>query len=635
MAMLVSACKPEGYINTVKYNGEKHINTCETFTADINKLVSYNNDPSVLQVAKYDNSDFDYYYLEPGQFEIKNDTLNFRLAQDLKYEQYLDKGVAVLVSASYRAVDNLGTLETNRSGDIGTLKVDRTYWIENRRPLFLYKIPMNGAELAGKQLMLSFAVAKYDKQGNLKNFFCQTDAQPLGPATPSCCTSGPWANTRLQSIVDFPDISANEAGFKYKGFTGTIDVMFQENSFDLGDDSTFNTLLIQAFINKYKNLGYKITRIDLSGWASPGGKESLNMKLSQARAEALIEGLKSLNGTLEGLEISGKGMGEDWERVKFKTRTSTLTADEKDQVLAIANDPALTNDQKEAKLRKVSFWEQLVEEVLIKARHTFCVMDFEYAGTGETLERFTERLPVASRELEDVANEVITVSPFKEGMNMDEAMASLNDILTKKASPNLYAIRATYHLAQDNISDAIADLERASSFRDAKSVEYANAVQGYKVLFADNYAFDQQLQMYKDFTELTQKNPGDRKLFFNRAILMDKIGFLSGALAEYDALLDGQTPTDANMVNRGVAKLKSNMFSEAEVDFKDAVRLNNQIAEAYFNLAAISAYRGLTRKTMEYLDQAIALKPSFKEFIFNNPVFSAISEGPEFDKYRQ
>jgi len=44
------------------------------------------NDTADLVVAEYDNSDFDYYYLEPGQWEIKDGSLNFRLAQDFEYE---------------------------------------------------------------------------------------------------------------------------------------------------------------------------------------------------------------------------------------------------------------------------------------------------------------------------------------------------------------------------------------------------------------------------------------------------------------------------------------------------------------------------------------------------------------------
>ena len=183
--LALTSCKPEGFINKVKYRGETYVNTCESFTADVNKLIAANSNATTLSISEYDNTDFTYFYLEPGQFEVKGDTLYARLANDLEYGQYLDKGVAVEVTASYAASPSLASMESDAAGDLGTLKVDREYYIANRRPFFLYKFPLGGSSIAGKQLMLSFAVAKYKKNGDLKNYFCETDATPIGTATPS------------------------------------------------------------------------------------------------------------------------------------------------------------------------------------------------------------------------------------------------------------------------------------------------------------------------------------------------------------------------------------------------------------------------------------------------------------------
>ena len=406
----LSSCKPEGFINKVKYNDVKYINTCETFTADINKLIQNNTMPSKLKVSEYDNSDFSYYYLEPGQFEIKNDTLLFRLNQDLEYGKYLDKGVAVHVNASYKASDKVKAMESDQGGEIGTLKVNREYYVANRKPFFIYRFPLNGKVLAGKQLMLSFAIAKYDKIGSLKNYFCESDAQPIGTAMPACCTADSWDGTALQSVIGLPEIKVDDEAFRYKGFEGTIDVLFQESSADLDFDTTYSALVIQAFVEKYKNLGYKIQDLDLTGWASPGGREKYNLKLSQKRADALKKSLEILNGDIEELDITAEGKGEDWERVKLLTQASSLTAEQQAEVLEIANNETLTNDQKEYKLRKVKFWNTLVEEVLIKGRHTFTVMDFDYSGAAKTLKRYDERLPVASLQLENVAKKTFNVS---------------------------------------------------------------------------------------------------------------------------------------------------------------------------------------------------------------------------------
>lgn len=632
--IFLTACRPEGFINRVKYQGEKFTNTCETFTSEVNQLLQRNNHPGLLKVSEYDNSDFTYYYLEQGQFEILNDTLRFRLIQDLPYPHYLDKGVAVHVNASYEASAKIKEMGGSGGGTIGTLVVDREYYIANRKPFFLYKIPLNGQELAGKELRLSFAIVKYNKDGSIKDYFCETGGQPIGVMQPACCSAVAWDEAPLKSIVDFPKIDVADEAFVYQGFTGTIDVQFKENSADVYDDSSFTALTIQTFVNKYRSLGYRITRIDLFGYASPGGQESLNQKLSQKRAESLKNALEVLNGEIKDLEINAEGKGEDWERVKVLTQISSLKEDEKDQVLAIVNDESLTNDQKEARLRKVRFWDTLVEEVLIRARHTFAIMDFVYNGELPTLKRFAQQLPVASRDLEEVANTRFKVSAYADGMDVNKEMQTINDILTQKATPNLYAMRATYYLGQEKFNDAVSDLEKAGRFRGPNQQDYVAASQGLKIYFADAYDFNYKKTLYQEYDQLAQKNPSDREIFFNRAILMDKVGLISQALNEYDDLLEGQKPTVAQLNNRGVARLKGHMINEAEADFKAAVAMDSQTPELYYNLAAVSAYKGLTRLTVEYLDKAIQLDESFKDLIFDNAVFNFMSEDPRFDKYR-
>lgn len=630
----LTSCKPEGFINKVKYRGEAYVNTCESFTADVNKLITANSNASTLSVSEYDNTDFTYFYLEPGQLEIKGDTLYARLANDLEYGQYLDKGVAVEVTASYAATAELASLESDAAGALGTLKIDREYYIANRRPFFVYKFPLDGKSISGKQLMLSFAVAKYKKNGDLKNYFCETDATPLGTATPSCCTAARWEPVPLQSVVDAPSLDVREEHFRYAGFTGTIDVMFGELSSDLTDDSSFSTILITSFVNKYVDMGYKITRIDLQGWASPGGRIELNQDLSQERADALKDGLTALNGNIEGLEITAIGMGEDWERVKLLTEIAPLSREQKDEVYAIADDQDLTLDEKEARLRTVAFWDTLVEEVLVKARHTYCVMEFEYGGSQPTIDGYPERLPVASKALEDIASTIISAKPYTEGTDIDAGLLAINDLLTKKASPNLYSMRAQYHIASGDLAGAVADLERAAQFRDAKSGSYLTAAQIYKITFADAYSLDEKQALYNDLTNLTRERPNDRVVFFQRAIVMDKLGLLEAALGEYDKLLEGQTATADQLNNRGVARLKSNMISMAQADFEAAIAADPQLAEAAYNLAIVSAYRGLTREAEKYLDQAILLDDGYKEMIFSNPAFGVVSETARFDKYR-
>ncbi|GAB4415558.1 MAG: hypothetical protein OHK0039_24240 [Bacteroidia bacterium] len=632
--LLLSACKPDGFINKVKYDGEKYINTCETFSASMQKLIERNNTSGVLRVSQYDNSDFAYFYLEEGQFEVKGDTLYFRLVKDLDYPKLLDKGVAIHVMASYEAPGSLSGLDAPDQGDLGMLVVDRAYYLAKRKPFFMYRIPLNGVRVEGKQLKLSFALAQYDKNGQLKKYFCQTDEQPIGIARPACCTAQPWQSSGLQSVVAVPDIKVKPEQFVYESFTGTIDVQFNESSFNLGDDANFQASMIQLYVDKYKELDYRLSHLDLTGYASPGGREAFNLRLSQRRADALKTGLEILNGNLEGLEIKAVGKGEDWERVKLLTQVSSLSAEQKQQVLAIAGDETLTLDAREAKLRKLPFWQTLVDEVLVKARHTFAYMDFDYKGAIPTYKRYTERMSIISPELERTITTPIEARPYQEGDDIQQGIAHLDKILLETATPSLYAMRASYYLAQDKVDQAVADLEKASRFRDANASGYNLAIQGYRILYADTYELDEKKKLYQEFSDAAQKNPADRTLFFNRAILMDKLGITGKAITEYANLLEGYTPSAANYNNRGVARLKAHHVREAAADFEAAVAADSQLAEAYFNLAATYAYLGYSRKTQEYLDKAVALKPEYRALIFNSPIFSVLSETAAFDKYR-
>ncbi|WNJ16903.1 TPR end-of-group domain-containing protein [Pontibacter sp. G13] len=635
IASVLSACKPDGFINQVKYKGEKYVNTCETLKTEVDKLIASNSNPQKLDVSEYDNSDFAYYYMEPGQFDLKNDTLFFRLSRDLKYPSLLDKGVAVHVNATYAAASNIQDLEKAPEGDLGTLVVDRAYYAANFKPFFLYKFPLNGQDIAGKQVSLTFQVVKYDKKGNIKKYFCETEATPIGTATPACCTAQPWEAATLQSVVENPAINIETEEFKYGSFTGFIDVLFNEGSYKLSDDSAFSTMAIQTYVNKYKGVDYKIDGLGLTGYASPGGRQKLNQKLSLQRAQSLKEGLEVLNGDLEGIEISATGAGEDWDRVKQLTTVSLeLTDEQKAEALAIIDDETLSVDQKEAKLRKLKFWETLVDDVLIKARHTYAVMDFAYEGELPSLKKFSKELPVASTELEQIATDVIEAKAYTEGQENEESLETLQKVLTEKANPNLYAMRATYWLANEDYERAITDLEQAGRFRGENSSNYSLAVKGYKVMFADAYDFDTKKNLFKEFSKEITQDPTNLPLFFNRAILMDKIGYLSGALTEYDNLLQGRELTAANYNNRGVARLKASMISAAEADFLAAAELDNNMAHAYYNLAVIYAYRGFTQKTMENLDKAVELEPKLKAQIFDNPAFSVMSEDSRFDRYR-
>jgi len=625
-----SACTPEGVINKTKYNGEKITNTCDGFKEEVTALMSANNNTAQLVVAEYDNSEFDYYYLEPGQYEIKDGSLNWRFAGDIEYEKYLHKGVAITVTATYDALDHLKGMENPSNGTIGSLMVDRAYFDANKEPVFMYKLPIEGnpADLNGKQIKISFMVAKY-KKGKLKKVLCKTDESPLGPVSPACCTFQPWDKADLQSVVAMPQVSIQDEKYRYRGFTGTLDLIFPENSVVF--DKKILTSAITDYINKYQSLGYKVTNINLDGWASLGGVETRNQELSERRAKAVFEDLsKALNDST--VKISYAGRGEDWTRLTLLTKASSLSAEEQQSVMSVAQG-AGTNDEKEAAMRKLPFWQKLVENVIVNTRHTFVTFKFDYSPDKMYVDEYPSQMPVVSEELLRVANEVMTIGAYNGEGDTKKGMRTLDILIGNNKKANLFAMRSTYHFGTKDIASAIKDIDEALAL-EGGNVQYAMAGLAYKTKYSNNYSLEQRLEMMDQYNDLVTRYPDNKSLYFNRAVMMDKIGYISGALAEYSELLEGVDAGAAQLNNRGVAKLKTMRTTEAEADFRAALDKNPSLAEAHFNLALVYAYRGLTNKCVESLAAAVKLDATIKQRIFSNPGFAVLKDNPKFDQFR-
>lgn len=629
MILAISACTPEGVINKTKYNGEKITNTCDAFKEEIQGITNANSSTKLV-VAEYDNSDFEYYYLEPGQFEIKDGFLNFRLIGDIEFEKYLTKGIAITIAGTYESVEMLRSMENPQSGDVGMLKVDREYYDANKDPVFMYKMPIDGntADLNGKKIKLTFTVAKY-KKGKLKKVFCKSDEVPLGPITPACCDAYPWDQADPQSVISMPEVKIDDENYKYRGFTGTLDLIFPENSVKF--DQNLLTTAIQDYIQRYSKAGYKVSSIDLEGWASLGGVEERNQQLSERRANAVYVDLKK-SLTDSSLNITASGRGEDWSRLVLLTKASALSTDEQNQVLAIANG-AGTNDEKEAQMRTLKFWEKLVDEVIVNTRHTFVTFKFDYAPDKMWVENYPSQMPVISDELVKVANETMTIGAYKTGGDSKKGMRVLDILIGNNKKPNLFAMRSTYQFGMRNVDGAIKDIDEALAL-DKTNMQYALAALAYKTTYAKNYTSEQRFEMLDMYNDYIVRYPDNKSLYFNRAVMMDKVGYISGALAEYGELLEGNTPTAANLNNRGVAKLKTMRTTEAEADFLAALDKDNKLAVAYYNLALIYAYRGLTDKTVNHLNKAISIDEKLKDGIWKNPAFAIMKDSPKFDTFR-
>ncbi len=621
------SCQPEGVINKTKYEGRKVINTCDQFKQEIKALEEANSGPNELRVSEYDNSDFAPDFLEPGQFVLKGDTLYFRLANDLEYEKYLHKGVAIHVVAKFQAPPHLTDLEEEPSGELPTLVIDRAYYEANKDPYFVYKIPVQH-RVDGKQLTLSFSVVQY-KKGKIKRVFCNSVEAPIGAIEPPCCTSKPWEAAALASVVQMPKLKVQPVKYKVKNITGTLDLIFPMNSVKF-DRSKLHEAIFD-YLRKYDAEGYKLKAVDMKGYASQGGTVEYNLDLSKRRAYVVQAETKKylaeLGKDTTKIPITAEGRGEDWERFELLVKTEAFTPEERQELLDIAHSP-IHDDEKEAQLRKLPYWDKLVEEVLVYCRHTFIKYMMEYQGKELAYGSYAQLLPIFSPELYQVTLGKRSIGPYAPGVKVDENLSLLSNLINENPrNANLYALRSTYYFAKGDVNAALRDIQQAQQI-EPNNPQYAIAALAYKTVLADNYSIEERMNLLNQYNDLIARDPNNKMLLYNKLILMDKIGYISGALAEYENL---DVENDAVLLNnRGVALMRTFRLFEALQDFQKAVELNDKMPEPYYNMAVIYAFLGKVRKSAEMAKKAIEIDPMYKHRIFSSPAFSIVRDMPAF-----
>ncbi|MDW8236013.1 MAG: tetratricopeptide repeat protein [Bacteroidia bacterium] len=632
-AIFVVACGPKDLINKTKYGGKKYTNTCSSFKKEVQATLDANNDPATLKVSEYDNSQFGPVFVEPGQFVQANDTLYFRLANDLEYGKYLQKGVAIIVRVDYKAPSHLANMETDAQGTAGELTITESYYKANSSPFFVYKIPLGGKNLDGKQVSLYFSVVKLDDKGKIKKVYCDSKNKPFGPSEPACCTSQPWARVRTGMRAMLPQLDIRDEQYRYEGFEGTMDLIFPIMSTKFNRKELADAIL--QYVDKYERMGYMVQSIRIEGYASPDGRIETNQKLSQGRMEAVVDDLKEHFVKKMGRDVpmEGVGRGEDWERFEILVKTADFTEEERTQILQIAQQPA-PEDDREKELRKSPLWPKLREKVLPYCRHALVTFSFSYQPNKMYVERYTAAMPLLAPELYNVATKTFIISRFQPGANINQNIGILNTLIDVRGNrtANLLAMRSTYYFALNDLKKATQDIEAAASL-DKSNTAYSVAALAYKTQGVHDLSREEAMQLLEKYNDLITRTPNDRALYINRAILMDHIGWLSGAIADNSRVISQEGRLAVAYNNRGVSYMKAMRLLEAEADFLQAISIDPQLAEAHYNLGLLYAYKGYPEKAAQSLEKAFALQPAYKNELNSNPVFRIVRDHPRFGRF--
>ncbi len=627
------ACGPKDLINKTKYGGKTHKNTCASFKKEVQATLDANNDPTTLRVAEYDNSQFDPLFVEPGQFIQANDTLYFRLANDLEYTKYLQKGVAIMVRVDYAAPAQLANQEADPQGTIGELTITEAYYKAHSQPFFVYRVPLGGKKLDGKQVSLYFSIVKLDNKGKIAKVYCDSRKNPYGPSSPACCTAQLWAQVRTGMKAALPDLPIRDEQYRYEGFQGTLDLIFPIMSTKF--DKKELTDAIMQYVMKYEQMGYQVQAIQIDGYASPDGRLELNQKLSQGRMEAVAGDVQKNFIAKMGRDIpvQGAGKGEDWERFDILVKTADFADAERAEILRIAA-MSVHEDDREKELRKLSYWPKIREKVLPFCRHAVVTFTFTYVPDKMYVERYNAPLPLLAPELYNVATKTFIISRFRPGVDTRRNLGVLNTLIDARGNrtANLLAMRSTYHFALSDLKSAVRDIEAAASL-DRNNPVYNIAALAYRTQGIYEVSREEAMQMLERYNDLIARTPNDRSLYINRAIVMDYIGWLSGAIADNTKAIseDGRLAVAYN--NRGVSYMKALRLLEAEADFQQALSLDPNLAEAYFNLAILYAYKGYPDKAAQHFEKAVALQPAYKGELNTNPVFKVVRDHPRFGRF--
>lgn len=633
LSILGTACGPKDLINKTKYGGKTYKNTCSSFKKELQATLDANNDPATLTVSEYDNSQFDPTFVEPGQFLQANDTLYFRLANDLEYAKYLQQGVAIIVRADYSTPSHLANMETDPQGTVGELIITESYYKANSQPFFIYKIPLGGKKLDGKQVSLYFSIVKLDRTGRIVKVYCDSRNKPFGPADPSCCTSQPWARVRTGMRAALPDLPIRDEQYRYEGFEGTLDLIFPIMSTKFNRKELSDAIL--QYVAKYEQMGYLVQTIKIEGYASPDGRIELNQRLSQGRMEAVAEDLKAyfVKQLNRDIPIEGVGRGEDWARFDILVKTADFSDEERAQILQIANQPT-PEDEREKELRKLPYWPKIREKVLPFCRHALVSFTFTYQPDKMYVERYTAPVPLLAPELYNVATKTFVISRFRPGVNARQNLGILNTLIDTRGNrtANLLAMRSTYHFALNDLKSAVRDIEGAASL-DRNNPVYSIAALAYRTQGIQELSREEAMQMLERYNDLIARTPNDRSLYINRAIVMDHIGWLSGAIADNTKVLSEEGRLAVAYNNRGVSLMKALRLLEAEADFLQATSIDPNLAEAHFNLGILYAYKGYPDKAAQSLERAFALQPALRSELNSNPVFRVVRDHPRFGKF--
>lgn len=568
----------------------------------LDSFFTANSNINFLQASRYDNAAYPYYYLEPGQIDVDTDTLRLRLENDIVTQQLFEAGNSLRIKLISWSGDSLSQLELNKET-----------FTQTQSPYFYYRFPVNALTLQGKKLQLEYQILDEQKLIRQKTFNL------------ACCDGKAWEAIGLATKQKLPAIDLPTDTFHYDGFTGVLDIQFPNNNTVIQNaNETLNQ--VQAQLDKFRAIGYKVKEIEILGYASIKGDADLNQKLSEERAASVRKGLISLNPDLDPGAIQSQGLGEDWELSTQLIKDLLSDEEQLEKVNSIIQG-AEKPDQREAALFNLQLPDGLMDQVLSATRHSIAKLTFTYPGQDVGLGYYPAPLPLADTQLYKIAIQAVELGPYSPNRDAALAMRQLDSLILSRPNPYLYAYRASYLAADNKIEAALSDLNQASS----ENLSLPLLEIYLHLQSAKPFPTEKRSQTEKIFTSWKQDRGAYQRGHIWHAWLHYKQGDLQKALVEMKKI--NPEYLDAYGLNLlGVLLLESQQLSAAQQVFSKALELDADYADPHFNLAAWAAYKGYRKQAVDHLKACQQKIDNVGSMIDGNPIFKYIQGSNLFDE---
>lgn len=198
-------------------------------------------------------------------------------------------------------------------------------------------------------------------------------------------------------------------------------VLYRINLAKLSTELKENSRELQELKEFMQSLASDSTRrtdhIRITGYASPDGPQAFNERLAKARLNDFLGYGEKHYQLSDRFRLKSSSVAEDWESCRHMVAQSTMP--DREKVLTILDDGALSHDEKEARLKQIpAAWDYLKRNILPHLRRV--EVEVQYAR-GRVVEVRT-RIPRPTPQPQPVVAQDSCNDPCGECLVVDETI---------------------------------------------------------------------------------------------------------------------------------------------------------------------------------------------------------------------